>query len=96
MVENITGVAHDIIKNLEYTADKARWLILVLGVAGLAGLSHFRNDKNKGFTFFLYISMIPGIIPWTFSLYRVFRRLDSAYGINFSPRLTECISLFYC
>jgi uncharacterized membrane protein len=69
MVENIAGVTHDVIENHEQAADTARWLILVLGVAGFAGLSYFRDDKKKGYTLFLYISMLLGIIAVGYLVY---------------------------
>lgn len=39
VVENIAGITHDAIENHEHAADTARWLMLFLGVAGIAGLS---------------------------------------------------------
>ncbi|HMB40941.1 MAG TPA: DUF2231 domain-containing protein [Balneolaceae bacterium] len=69
VVENIAGVTHDVIENHEHAADTARWLMLVLGVAGLAGLTYFRDEKKKGYQLFLYISMIVGIIAVGYLVY---------------------------
>jgi len=69
VVENIAGVTHDVIENHEHAAETARWLMLVLGVAGLAGLTYFRDEKKKGYQLFLYISMIVGIIAVGYLVY---------------------------
>jgi uncharacterized membrane protein len=69
VVENIAGITHDAIENHEHAADTARWLMLFLGVAGIAGLSYYRNEKKKGFELFLYISMVLGIIAIGYLVY---------------------------
>jgi len=69
VVENIAGITHDAIENHEHAADTARWLMLFLGVAGIAGLSYFRDEKKKGFQLFLYISLILGIIAIGYLVY---------------------------
>jgi len=69
IVENLAGVTHDVIENHEHAAETARWFMLVIGVAGLAGLTYFRDDKRRGFRLFLYTSIIIGVIAIGYLVY---------------------------
>jgi len=68
-VESLAGVTHDAIENHEHAAETARWFMLVIGVAGLAGLTYFRDDKRRGFRLFLYTSIIIGVIAIGYLVY---------------------------
>lgn len=69
IVENIAGITHESIENHEHAADTARWFMLVLGVAGLAGLTYFRDEKKKGFRIFLYVSILVSIVAIGYLVY---------------------------
>lgn len=69
IVEEIAGVSQDVIENHEHAAETARWMMIVLGVAGLAGLTFFRDDKKKGFQLFLYSSILISILAIGYLIY---------------------------
>jgi uncharacterized membrane protein len=72
VVENLAGVTHDSIENHEHAAETARWIMVVLGVAGLAGLTYFRDDRRKGFQLFLYASILISIAAIGYLIYTGF------------------------
>lgn len=69
VVEELAGVTHDAIENHEHAADTARWMMIVLGVAGLAGLTFFRDDERRGFQLFLYSSILISIVAIGYLIY---------------------------
>lgn len=58
LVEDLSGFSHEVIEDHEHAASTARWLTLILGVAGIAGLAFYNKRPAKGFTIFIYSTLI--------------------------------------
>lgn len=53
MVENLSWFSHDVIEDHEHAAETTRWLTLILGIGGIAGLVFYNQKPAKGFKLFL-------------------------------------------
>jgi len=62
IVEGITGFSEEVIEDHEHAAENAKWLSLLLGMAGVTGLIFFKSDTAKGYRVFMYVTMILALV----------------------------------
>lgn len=69
IVEGYSWFDHDVLENHEHAAETARWIVLLTGLSGIAGLSYFRSEKKKGFKVFLWISLVLSLVAAGYLIY---------------------------
>ena len=62
IVENLTGFSEEVIEDHEHAAENARWLSILLGVAGITGLIFFNSDTAKGYKVFMYVLLVLSLV----------------------------------
>lgn len=60
---------HDVLENHEHAAETARWIVLVTGMFGIAGLTYFKSEDRKGFKPFLMITLIVSLTAAAYLIY---------------------------
>lgn len=72
IVENIPAVTHDTIEAHEEAANIARWLTILLGIGGAAGL-FMVSRRVKGLKNFLWALLLLGVITAGFLAYTAYQ-----------------------
>jgi uncharacterized membrane protein len=69
IVENLAWFDHDVLENHEHAAETARWLVILAGLTGIAGLTYFKDADKKGFKIFLWVTLLVSVISAGYLIY---------------------------